>query len=92
MRQHLAMYLISTGGMGDTVTATVQGKLDATRCFSIIEDLRYLDCGVACYQKRVTHLSPAEAARRFEETTRYSEHECNPVCAKAFDCANYDPW
>ena len=92
MRQRLAMYLIATGGMGDTVTATVQGKLDASQCFLIIDNPRVLDCEVACYQKRVAQQTPAEAVRTTEEALRYCEHECNSICAKVFDCVNYDPW
>jgi hypothetical protein len=92
MRQRLAMYLTTTGGIGDTVTATVQGKLDANRCYTTIEDPQKLDCEVTCYQKRTTHLTPAEAADRFAAETDYCLHQCDPICARVFDCANYDPW
>ncbi len=53
MRQRLIMYLSSTGGMGGTGTAMVQGKLDTDQCMRMLGDPQYPDCDVACYQKRV---------------------------------------
>jgi hypothetical protein len=92
MLQRLTMYLSSTGGMGDTGTAMVQGKLDTDQCFRMLDDPQDFACDVACYQKRVARKTPAEAVRTAEETLRYCQYECHPICAKVFDCANYDPW
>jgi hypothetical protein len=92
MLQRLIMYLSSTGGMGDTSAAMVQGKLDADQCFRILDDPQNFACDVACYQKRVARQTPAEAVRTAEETLRYCQYECHPICAKVFDCSNYDPW
>jgi len=92
MLQRLTMYLSSTGGMGNTGTAMVQGKLDTDQCFRMLNDPQYLNCGLACYQKRVARQTPAEVLRTNKETLRYCQYECHPICAKVFDCANYDPW
>src|SRR5215831_15988909 len=82
--QRLTMYLSSTGGMGDTASAMVQGKLDTDQCFRMLDDPQYLNCELACVQKRAAPQTPAEALRTGEETFRYCRYACHPICAKAF--------